>query len=105
MVRGIKVPKVTCVRSCLSKAILDHPMKGVNKKRAKRVGVLGKRNMREVKSMVEYVMCPDIFQKNVMRVVTEEIKKIFKDILVNISKLKVVSSRKSMPKIMVMVEK
>jgi hypothetical protein len=67
--------------------------------------VLGKRKIRVVKSMVEYVMCPDIFQKNVMSVMTVDTKKRFRDTFVTISIFRVVTSRKNIPKSMVMVVK
>jgi len=80
-------------------------MKGVKRKRANKEGVLGKRNMRVVKSMVEYVMCPDIFQKNVIRVTIVDTTKIFKLTIVSISILRVEISRKVIPKIIVIALK
>ena len=69
---------------CFSNTILDHAMNGENMKRRKRYGFAGKRYSRVVKSSVEYVMCPDIFQKNVINVITEDTINIFKDIFVKI---------------------
>jgi len=70
IIKVIKVPNVTWESVCFSKAILDHAMKGVNRKSSMRYGLVGNRNITVAKSRVEYVMCPDIFQKNVIIVIT-----------------------------------
>lgn len=84
MERVTSVPKVTCESVCFSNTILDHPMNGERMNRRKRYGLVGKRYMSVAKSSVEYVMCPDIFQKNVMNVITEDTRNMFKDIFVKI---------------------
>ncbi len=43
ILRGIRVPRITWVRVCLFRTILDQAMKGVSTKRNIKAGVLGKR--------------------------------------------------------------
>ena len=62
MERGIKTPNITWVIVCFFKTTLDHPMNGVKRNKRRRSGVVGKIYIKVIKSIVEYVICPDIFQ-------------------------------------------
>ena len=105
IVNVCSVPKVTCESVCFSRIILDHPMKGVSRKSRKRVGLEGKRKRSEVKSSVEYVICPESFQKKVTRVNTREERNMAKVILLNIATPNVLTERYPKPNRIVTVTK
>jgi len=80
-------------------------MKGVKRKKKNRAGAVGKRYIKVTKSIVEYVICPDIFQKKVMIVIIEDTTKIFRDTLVRVSILRGAIRRKIIPNNIVIVVK
>lgn len=103
--RVSNVPSVTWESVCFSRTIRDQPMKGVSTKSSKITGCCGKMKSSVVKSKVEYVMCPDIFQKSVMSVIMDDTTKRFKDMVVTVGSPRVVDMRWSSPKSREMVMK